>query len=238
MIEKTTKILLAEDDPNFGLMLKGFLDLNDYQVTWTKNGHEALIAYQSQTFDLCIFDVMMPNKDGFSLATDLKKMGNTTPILFLTARAMREDKIKGYQLGAIDYLVKPFDPEILILKIQAVLRQTTSEITEKTIFKIGNYRFDYAKRQLILKENTQKLTPKDADLLRLLCEKEGKVLTREEALIKIWKEDNYFTAQSMNVFISKLRKYLAKDPEHHIEIENLHGKGFVLRQDKSPKFRG
>ncbi len=228
MVEKIIKILLAEDDPNFGLMLKGFLDLNDYQVVWTKNGHEALIAYQSQSFDLCIFDVMMPNKDGFSLAKDIKKLGNTTPILFLTARAMREDKIKGYQLGAIDYLVKPFDPEILILKIQAILRQTASETTEKTTFKIGSYIFNYPKRQLILNQKTQKLTPKDADLLQLLCEKQGKVLTREEALIKIWKEDNYFTAQSMNVFISKLRKYLNKDTLHHIEIENLHGKGFVL----------
>ena len=228
MVEKIIKILLAEDDPNFGLMLKGFLDLNDYQVTWTKNGHEALMAYQSQAFDLCIFDVMMPNKDDFSLAKDIQRLGNTTPILFLTARAMREDKIKGYQLGAIDYLVKPFDPEILILKIQAILRQTASETTEKTTFKIGSYIFNYPKRQLILNQKTQKLTPKDADLLQLLCEKQGKVLTREEALIKIWKEDNYFTAQSMNVFISKLRKYLNKDTLHHIEIENLHGKGFVL----------
>ncbi len=223
------KILLAEDDPNFGLMLKGFLDLNDYQVIWAQNGHEALLAYKSQAVDLCIFDVMMPNKDGFVLAADLKKLGNTTPILFLTARSMRADKIKGYQLGAIDYLVKPFDPAILLLKIQAILRQTSSEVPEKNIFQIGNYQFDYLKRQLIINEKTQRLTPKDAELLKLLCEKEGKVLTREEALIKIWKEDNYFTAQSMNVFISKLRKYLSKDKGHVIEIENLHGKGFILK---------
>lgn len=224
------KILLAEDDPNFGLMLKGFLDLNDYQVTWTKNGHEALIAYQSQTFDLCIFDVMMPDKDGFSLAKDLQKLGNTTPLLFLTAKAMREDQVKGYKLGAIDYLIKPFDPEILLLKIQAVLKQNTNTATvEKSIFNIGSFKFDYKKRQLILNREVQKLTPKDAELLKLLCEKQGAVLSREEALIKIWNEDNYFTAQSMNVFISKLRKYLSKDTHYTIEIENLHGKGFMLK---------
>ena len=227
-MKKTTRILLAEDDPNFGMMLSSFLQLHQYEVNWTKNGNEALKAFQNQPYDICIFDVMMPDKDGFSLAEDLAKLKSTTPFVYLTAKALKEDQIKGFQLGAIDYLIKPFDPEILLLKIQAILQQVHPQEHSLQEQQVGSYQFDPVKRTLSLNGNLQKLTPKEAALLELLLSKKGALLSRSEALLKIWKEDTYFTAQSMNVFITKLRKYLNNDPIYHITIENIHSSGFVL----------
>ena len=222
------RILLAEDDPNFGMMLSSFLQLHQYEVEWKKDGIEALKAFQSSAYDICIFDVMMPNKDGFSLAEDLGKLKAATPFVFLTAKALKDDQVKGFKLGAIDYLIKPFDPEILLLKIQAILQQVSHAETAQQDLQVGSYQFDPQKRVLSLNGKSQKLTPKEAALLELLLSKKGALLSRSEALLKIWKEDTYFTAQSMNVFVTKLRKYLSSDPLYRITIENIHSSGFVL----------
>ncbi len=223
------KILIAEDDPNFGMVLQSYLSVNEFEVTLCADGEKAIHAFDRQDFDLCIFDVMMPNLDGFSLAQAVKARGRSIPFLFLTAKALKEDMVKGYQLGAIDYLIKPFDPEILLLKIRAILSNPSNTTLEKTTqFTIGNFSFDAEKRILMLQEESLKLSPKEAELLYLLCERQDHILKREEALLKIWKEDSYFTTKSMDVYITKLRKYLRKDTTHQIEITNLHGKGFVL----------
>ena len=223
------KILLAEDDLNFGMMLQSYLSVNSYEVTWCKDGNEAYGLLSKSKFDLCIFDVMMPNKDGFSLAESFQKLKSKTPFIFLTARAMKEDQIKGYQMGAMDYLVKPFDPEILLLKLEAILRiENQSALPQEKYFKIGSFHFDADLRSLTRDDKQTKLSPKESELLHLLLLKNGEVLTREEALLNIWKESTFFTTKSMDVYITKLRNYLKKDDTHKIEIKNLHSKGFVL----------
>jgi DNA-binding response OmpR family regulator len=222
------KILIAEDDPNFGMMLKSFLEIQGFYVSLCENGKIALQTYKENDFDLCILDVMMPELDGFTLAENIKQSKKKIPFVFLTAKALKADQIKGYQLGASDYLVKPFDPEILLLKVNLLLSQNPNTIIENLIFELGSFIFDYEKRTLKLKEEEDKLSPKEAELLLLLCQKQGQVVTHEEALNKIWKNDDYFTKQSMNVFITKLRKYLSKDTKYKIEIENIHSKGFLL----------
>ena len=221
-------ILIAEDDSNFGMVLQSYLSLNDFLVSLFSTGEEALRQFKSTNFDLCILDVMMPDMDGFTLAEQIKQVNPSIPFMFLTARSMKKDQLEGYRLGAIDYLIKPFDPEILLLKIQAILGYTLDATNKEPIYQVGNFVFDSDQRRLTLHGVSQKLSPKEAELLHLLCEKNGNVLTREEALLKIWKEDNYFTGQSMNVYITKLRKYLKQDKDHKIEIINLHGKGFIL----------
>ncbi len=224
------RILIAEDDANFGLVLKSFLAINGYEITLVPDGNQAYSAFRRQHFDLAIFDVMMPYRDGFTLAEAVQQLKADVPFIFLTAKALKEDQIRGYRLGALDYLVKPFDPEILLLKIQALLARTQPSAAPVPTqpHRLGSFVFDPHKRQLLLEGRTQKLSPKENDLLDLLCQKEGDILTREEALVKIWQEDSYFTAQSMNVYVTRLRKYLKQDPHHRIEITNLHGKGFVL----------
>lgn len=223
------QILIAEDDPNFGMVLKSYLEVNDFIVTLCPDGKDALSALQVRDFDLCIFDVMMPNLDGFSLATRLKKENRQIPFFFLTARGFKEDQVKGYQLGAMDYLVKPFDPEILLLKINAILQNhVRQEEAIPRMFEIGSFSFDSETRQLILDGNTQKLSPKESALLQMLCIRKDEVLPREDALVKIWKEDTYFTTKSMDVYITKLRKYLKVDMQNDIQINNLHSKGFML----------
>lgn len=222
-------ILIAEDDSNFGMVLKSYLAINDFEVTLLPTGTEALSYFKRKKYDLCILDVMMPDMDGFTLAEQIKEIDDTIPFMFLTARSLKQDQIKGYTLGAIDYLIKPFDPEILLLKIQAILGHTFENTSKEVIHQIGNFSFDYELRKLTIHDNHQKLSPKESELLQLLCEKKGGVLTREEALLKIWEEDNYFTGQSMNVHITRLRKYLKKDTDNQIAINNLHGKGFLLK---------
>lgn len=222
------RILIAEDDPNFGLVLKSYLSLHQYDVTLCDDGNKALSALHSQDFSLCILDVMMPYRDGFSVAEGIQKAGYKLPVVFLTAKGLKEDQIKGYRLGAVDYLVKPFDPDILLLKIQALLSQFGEEELAPTDYQIGQYLFQPSLRQLTLFEEHWKLSPKENDLLHLLCQKKGRVLLREEALLKIWKEDGFFTAQSMNVYISKLRNYFRKDKLVPVQIENIHSKGFLL----------
>jgi two-component system, OmpR family, response regulator len=223
-----TKILLVEDEKNFGSVLKDYLKMNGYDVILTEDGEQGMKTLQSEKFDLCILDVMMPKKDGFTLSKEIKAFNKNIPIIFLTARTMREDMIKGYQLGADDYIHKPFDSELLLLKIKAVLnRNNTSLQSEEFIFTIGLYEFNFRMRTLKHEaDKALKLSPKEAALLNLLCQHKNDVLLRERALKEIWQDDNYFTGRSMDVYIVKLRKYLAADTS--VQINNLHGNGYSL----------
>lgn len=225
------KILLVEDDQNFGDVLKSYLEMYDYDVTLAIDGEAGYEAFKKGDFDLCITDVMMPKKDGFSLAKDIRNHNKEMPIIFLTAKVLKEDVLEGFKLGADDYITKPFNSEELLFRIKAVLRRASKpeeNPENQREFNIGDYHFDYVLRILTYKpdDSTDKLSPKEAQLLRLFCFRINDVLQRSEALTKIWEDDNYFTARSMDVFITKIRKYLAKDP--NIEIQNIHGNGFRL----------
>jgi DNA-binding response OmpR family regulator len=224
------KILLVEDDPNFGTVLKDYLMLNDYDVTHAKDGLEGLITFKNDEFDICILDVMMPKKDGFTLAKDIKSANADMPIIFLTAKTMKEDVLKGYQVGADDYLNKPFDSEVLLYKLKAILQRNevdTSAEDNQFEFEIGGFYFDSKLRQLSYEGGeARKLSPKENKLLKLLAIYKNDLLPREMALTKIWRDDNYFTSRSMDVYIAKLRKYLKLDDK--VEIVNIHGEGFRL----------
>ncbi|MDA9555651.1 response regulator transcription factor [Pelobium sp.] len=223
------KILLVEDDPNLGTLLEDYLSLKgNFEVKLCVDGDEGLKAFSNDTFDICILDVMMPKKDGFTLANDIRKINNIIPIIFATAKGMMEDKTEAYSLGADDYITKPFRIEELLLRINALLRRVAHQEPEKkaTQFDIGNYHFDFQTQLITKGEDQQKVSTKEAELLRLLCLKMNDVLTREEALLQIWHDDNYFNGRSMDVFLSKLRKYLKDDPK--VEIINVHGKGYKL----------
>jgi len=224
------KILLVEDDPNFGTVLKDYLALNDYEVTHAKDGLDGLISFKNDDFDICILDVMMPKKDGFSLAKDIRSVNNDIPLIFLTAKSMKEDVLKGYQVGADDYLNKPFDSEVLLYKIKAILQRKQSDISSddnQFEFEIGGFHLNSKLRQLSYKGGEpRKLSPKENKLLKLLTLYKNDLLPRELALTKIWRDDNYFTSRSMDVYIAKLRKYLK--PDENVEIINIHGEGFRL----------
>ncbi|PCI35348.1 MAG: DNA-binding response regulator [Flavobacteriaceae bacterium] len=224
------RILLVEDDPNFGTVLKDYLALNDYVVTLAKDGLEGLIMFKNDEYDICILDVMMPRKDGFSLAKDIRATNTDIPIIFLTAKTMKEDVLKGYQAGADDYLNKPFDSEVLLYKIKAILqrKQVGNNLEEERFeFVIGKFEFNSKLRHLVHNgENNQKLSPKENKLLKMLALHKNDLMPRELALTKIWRDDNYFTSRSMDVYIAKLRKYLKLDDE--VEILNIHGEGFRL----------
>ncbi len=224
------RVLLVEDDPNFGTVLKDYLIINDYDVTLAKDGLEGLIMFKNNDYDICILDVMMPRKDGFSLAKDIRVTNTDIPIVFLTAKTMKEDVLKGYQVGADDYLNKPFDSEVLLYKISAILqrKKEDADVSDEIIeFNIGGFHLNTNLRHLTFKkEEPQKLSPKESKLLRLLTLHVNDLMPRELALTKIWRDDNYFTSRSMDVYIAKLRKYLKKDP--NVEIVNIHGEGFRL----------
>lgn len=225
------KILLVEDDRNFGDVLKSYLEMNDYDVTLATDGEQGLIAFKNNQYDLCIFDVMMPKKDGFTLAKEVREKDKTTPIIFLTARNLKEDVLEGFRIGADDYISKPFNSEELLYRVMAILKRAKKEEAPESDakeFMIGDYHFNYPLRILTYQPDgsNDKLSPKEAHLLRMFCLKMNDVLERSEALSKIWGEDNYFTARSMDVFVTKLRKYLSKDEK--IEIMNIHGNGFRL----------
>jgi two-component system OmpR family response regulator len=228
------KILLVEDDPNFGTVLKDYLALNDYNVTHAKDGIEGLIMFKNNDFDLCILDVMMPRKDGFSLAQDIRSSNKEIPIIFLTAKTLKEDVLRGYQVGAEDYLNKPFDSEVLLFKIKAILQRKESDTSaedEQFEFEIGSFFFNSKLRHLSVGENEpQKLSPKESKLLKMLALHKNDLMPRELALTKIWRDDNYFTSRSMDVYIAKLRKYLKLDES--VEILNIHGEGFRLVDKK------
>ena len=220
-------IFLVEDDLSFGSVLKSYLEINDYTVTWVDDGKLALDKFRNGKYHICILDVMLPNIDGFTVGREIRSIDKEIPMVFLTAKILKEDILKGYNAGADDYITKPFDTEVLLCKIQAVIkRQTLNPVNDDTLFTIGRYRFDSKLRQISMNDETVKLSPKESDLLKLLCQNQNELLPRETALRKIWGDDGYFTARSMDVFITKLRKYLAGDPA--IEIKNIHGSGFLL----------
>ena len=224
------KILLVEDDPNFGIVLKDYLTLSNYDVVHAKDGIEGLIMFKNQDYDLCILDVMMPRKDGFSLAEDIRKNNKEIQIIFLTAKTMKEDILKGYQAGADDYLNKPFDSEVLLYKISAILqRKGVGKREEEDLFEfeIGDFFLNSKLRHLSYEaEEPMKLSPKESKLLKMLAIHKNDLMSRELALTKIWRDDNYFTSRSMDVYIAKLRKYLKADT--NVEIINIHGEGFRL----------
>jgi len=224
------KILLVEDDQNFGAILKDYLMLNDFDVTLAKNGMEGFEKFKKDTYDLCILDVMMPYKDGYTLAKEIREKNKEVPIVFLTAKSMKEDVLKGYKVGADDYLNKPFDSEVLLMKIKAIIqRKTTDTKTDATKFEfqVGAFHLNSKLRFLTFKDQESiKLSPKENELLKLLVLFENDLMPRELALTKIWRDDNYFTSRSMDVYIAKLRKYLK--PDANVEILNIHGEGFRL----------
>jgi len=227
------RILLVEDDQNFGTVLKDYLTLNDYDVSLAKDGLEGLIMFKNDLFDLCILDVMMPRKDGFSLAKDIRNSNKEIPIFFLTAKTLKEDVLKGYQVGADDFLNKPFDSEVLLYKVRAILQRKDSDKSteeEKFDFKIGAFNLNSKLRQLVIGNTIYKLSPKENKLLKLLAMHMNDLMPRELALTKIWRDDNYFTSRSMDVYIAKLRKYLKDDPK--VEIINIHGEGFRMIDNK------
>ncbi len=228
-------ILLAEDDPNLSTVLQDYLEVIGYKVTLCENGIEALEEFNKNYFDLCIIDVMMPKKDGFSLAEDIRKDNEAIPIIFLTAKSLKEDRVKGFSIGCDDYITKPFSTEELSLRIKAIMkrcmmRSPNSEISKKGLFKIGRYTFDPENMILSMDTKEIKLTKKEASLLKLLAERENQIMPRDLALKKIWGRNDYFFARSMDVFITKLRKYLKDDP--NISILNVHGTGFKLLTER------
>ncbi len=229
----SAKILLVEDDVNFGQVLKNFLELNNYTVELARDGQAGLDAFNKGGFDLVILDVMMPKVDGFTLARQIRELDRKTPIFFLTAKGMKDDMLTGYKSGGDDYLTKPFDTEVLLHKIQTVLKRSMglTDLEDKTDFNIGLYQFDYKLRKINDGSETIQLSPKEAELLRLLCLHENDLLPRQKALKIIWGDDNYFNGRSMDVFITRLRKYLKKDPA--VEIVSLHGKGVRLLINRS-----
>lgn len=225
------KILYAEDDNTLAYLTKDNLEQNHYNVTHCSDGKACLSTFKKETFDICIFDIMLPKMDGFELATEIRKLNEEIPILFLSAKTLKEDKIKGLQLGADDYLVKPFSIEELILKIEIFRKRSKKNISSGTvIYKVGSYTFDAANYLLIgQKENTH-LTQRESDLLKLFLDNKNNVLKREYILSKLWGDDDYFMGRSLDVFISRLRKLL--DSEKHITIENIHGVGFKFKMQE------
>ncbi len=222
------KILLAEDDENLGLLLKEYLIAKGYQTDLFPDGEAAYHGFMRNTYQLCLLDVMMPKKDGFTLAKDIRMINADIPIIFLTAKNLKEDVIEGFKIGADDYMTKPFSMEELIFRIEAIFRRISPDQSqnESTSFKIGKYAFDAHKQILSLNEKEIKLTTKESELLRLLAINANKILERNYALKAIWIDDNYFNARSMDVYITKLRKHLKEDET--VEIINVHGKGYKL----------
>ncbi len=226
------KILLVEDDANLGLLLQDYLQLKGkFDVVLCKDGDEGLRAFTRDEYDLLILDVMMPKKDGFTLGKEIRKMNQQVPIIFATAKGMIEDKTMAFNLGGDDYITKPFRIEELLLRINALLKRTSAgadgkEEPKQSQFAIGKYQFDYTQQLITADGQNQKLSTKEAELLRLLCLHKNEVLTREEALLNIWHDDNYFNGRSMDVFLSKLRKFLKDDSS--VEIINVHGRGYKL----------
>jgi DNA-binding response OmpR family regulator len=226
------KILLVEDDMNLGFVIQDLLRMEGYKVHLCKDGKEGLMQFNKDKYDLCLLDVMLPKKDGFSLARDIRKTNEAVPIVFLTAKEMTEDKVEGFKSGGDDYITKPFSHEEFILRVRAVLKRTGSNHTpspKEEGYVIGKYRFNHRNFELDLSGQKKKLTKKEAEILKLLCEHSGQVLERDLIANMVWGDDSYFVGRSMDVFITKLRKYLSEDET--IKITNVHGVGFKLETE-------
>lgn len=238
MTQTKKKILLVEDDINFGIILRDYLRLNDFDVVLARNGMEGFEKFKKDYYDLIILDVMMPYKDGFTLAKEIRARNQQVPLIFLTAKTLKEDMLKGYQIGADDYINKPFDSEVLLYKIKALMNRRVQPVREEkpepVDFQIGDFKFDSKLRQLFYKDEAPvKLSPKESKLLKMLALHKNDLMPREKALTKIWQDDNYFTSRSMDVYIAKLRKLLQRDPK--VKIVNIHGAGFRLVDETEVK---
>ncbi len=227
-MDNAKQILLVEDDPNFGSVLRDYLELHDFEVLLAKDGMQGLQTFKMNDPHLCILDVMMPYKDGFALAAEIKNLDADMPVIFLTAKSMKEDMLKGYQIGADDYIIKPFDSEVLLYKIKAILSRSiqSNEDDEQKEFAIGKYSYHSEFRLLKNGKEEYKLSPKEGALLRMLAANKNSLVSRSDALKKIWKDDNYFTGRSMDVYVAKLRKHLKDDD--NVAIINVHSEGFRL----------
>lgn len=226
------RVLLVEDDPNLGMLLQEYLKHKNFDVELKRDGVEGLFAFRKNKYDILLLDVMMPKKDGFTVAEEIRKEDKEIPIIFLTAKSLKEDKIKGLTIGADDYITKPFSMEILELKMHAILRRTEKHEVQVALdeYRAGDCVLDYKNHKLSVKGNEIKLTTKENELLRLFFEKKNQILERELALKHVWQDDSYFTARSMDVFISKIRKYIKED--EHLQILNIHGQGYKLVENE------
>jgi two-component system OmpR family response regulator len=231
MSKKPIRIFLVEDDLSFGSVLKSYLELNDYMVEWIDDGKYAFEHFRRGVFDICILDVMLPHVDGFAIAGEIRKMNPSVPIVFLTAKKLKEDVLKGYGAGGDDYVTKPFDTDILLAKIKAIIQRRELQDGSKDIYEVGRFIFNSKLRTLNLDNREIKLSPKESQLLEMLANNPNSLISREMALRKIWGADDYFTARSMDVYVTKLRKYLSEDP--NLVIKNIHGAGFqlIVRED-------
>lgn len=223
---KLIKILIVEDDLNLGYLLVDFFETEGFEVKLARDGEAGLKAFTAGNFDLCIFDVMMPLKDGFSLAAEVKKLNASVPIIFLTAKSFQEDKLKGFYLGADDYITKPFDETELLLRIKAILKRTNAYKNDESNFQLGRYFFDCENQSITLDGKIKRITAKECEILKLLCRNENQILKRHEALLSLYGKSDYFFGRSFDVYITKLRKYLKDDPS--LKIQNIHGVGFSL----------
>lgn len=226
-------IFLVEDDESFGSVLQSYLEMNDYRVVWEKDGHQALREFTPHTYHLCVLDIMLPKMDGFALAREIKALQPDIPLVFLTAKTLKKDVLQGYNLGADDYITKPFDSDVLLCKIQAILNRQSGISQRNEPVPIGSYQYDPVRRILRKGDVRRKLSPKEGHLLQLLAAHSNDMLDREKALRQVWGQSDYFTGRSMDVYITRLRKYLRDDAT--ISIENVHGSGFVLRIDSNPE---
>jgi two-component system OmpR family response regulator len=225
---KETRLLLAEDDPNLGMVLQSYLEMNEIATDLFSDGKQALHAFRSGRYTLCVLDIMMPGMDGLKLAEEIRKTSPETPFIFLTAKSLKADIVSGYQTGADDYITKPFEPDVLVLKIRAILRRKGAlrQLHGSTPEKIGSFVFYPDERLLVSDDHERKLSPREASLLAELIKNKNTLLKREDALVKIWGNDSYFNARSMDVYISKLRQYLASDTA--VSIINVHGAGYRM----------
>ena len=231
MKNKSVIIFLVEDDLSFGSVLKSYLEINDYSVEWVDDGKYALDHFRKGVFNICILDIMLPHVDGFTIANEIRQINAEIPIVFLTAKKLKDDVLKGYGVGADDYITKPFDTDILLAKIRAILSRRDLQSPTRDIYEIGKFIFNSRLRTLKRGDVEQKLSPKEGQLLELLAINPNELISREMALKKIWGSDDYFTARSMDVYITKLRKFLSDDPS--LNIKNIHGAGFqlIVRED-------
>lgn len=226
----TKNILLVEDDPNLGEVLNAFLEMEGFTVSLARDGEEGYEKFSKSKYNICLLDVMLPKMDGFSLGKMIRKKDKDIPIIFLTAKSLKEDKLKGFDLGGDDYITKPFDEDELVRRINAILKRTTSvQDTSALSFKLGNFEYNHVNLTLRIDENESRITQKEGEVLYMLLQSKNNVVRREDILVKVWGENDYFMGRSLDVFITKLRKHLKPDPQ--VKIENVHGVGFILSDD-------